>query len=194
MGQPGYCCAAGQSCAWDDAGKVACCASGSSCRGSAYGQGAGAGAGQYYPSSTSSWYPQPTTTVYQAQSQGCNCVSATTYNGGGVVPIVPVTVATVLTPSTTTYYQVPTSTYSQYTQTTTTTTSGVVVAAVATANNAACPNGYKTLTEANVGAPVRTVGCNVIFNSGAWRAEGDVRKAMMMIWTFAFMEMVLWVA
>ncbi len=194
MGQPSYCCASGQSCAWDDGGKVACCASGSSCQGSAYGQGAGAGAGQYYPSSTSSWYPQQTTTVYQAQSQGCNyCQSTANYNGGGVVPIVPVTIATVLTPSTTTYYQVPTSTYSRYTQTTTT-TPGAVVAVVTASNNAVCPNGYTTLTEANVGAPVRTVGCNVIFNSGAWRAKGDTREAMRMTWTFSVMAMALWVA
>ncbi|KAL6720099.1 hypothetical protein ACLMJK_002020 [Lecanora helva] len=115
MGQPNYCCASGQSCAWDDGGKVACCASGTTCQGSAYGsgeynQGAGAGAGQYYTSSTSSWYPQQqTTTVYQSQAQDCNCDTTTNY--GNVAPIVPVTVATVLTPSTTRYYNPPVSTY-----------------------------------------------------------------------------------
>ena len=183
MGQPSYCCASGRSCAWDDGGKVACCASGSSCQGSAYGQGAGAGAGQYYGSSSSSWYPQPqTTTVYQNGG------------GGGVVPIVPVTVATVLTPSTTTtYYQVPTSTYPQYTQTTTTTL-GAAVAGVTTSNNVACPSGYKTFTEANVGAPVRTVGCNVIINSGAWRVKGEIREAIVMIWILGSMRIVLWAA
>lgn len=193
MGQPNYCCASGQSCAWDDGGKVACCASGYSCQGSAYGQSAGAGAGQYYSSSSSSWYQQEqTTTIYQAESQGCNCESTTNYNGGGVVPIVPVTVATVLTPSTTTYYQVPTSTYSAYTQTTTT-TPGAVVAEVSTSNNAACPSGYKTVTEANVGAPVRTVGCNVIINSGASNVQGDLRERGVRIWILSFVGVILWV-
>ncbi len=112
-----------------------------------------------------------------------------------MVPIVPVTVATVLTPPTTSYYQVPTMTYSPVTQTTTTTV-GAAVAVVTTVNNRVCPGGYTTLTEANVGAPVRTVGCNVIFNSGARRVKGDSREAMMMImiWTFGFVEMVSWLA
>lgn len=184
MGQPSYCCNSGHSCEWDDAGHVACCASGTSCQGSAYGAGAGAGAYQAPPSST--WYPQQqeqTTTVYQGcnnqcGNQGCNqcgnqacnqcgqqacnnpCPQPTpTYNApaGGVVPIVPVTVATPL---------VPTTSYQQYVPTTTTT---VVGGAAAAANNQACPTGYETLTQANVGAPVRTVGCFVIYDSGGVR-------------------------
>jgi len=178
MGQANYCCASGQTCAWDDGGKVACCASGSNCQGTAYSsgaynQGAGAGAGQYYASSSSSWYPQQqTTTVYQSQSENCNCEATTNY--GNVVPIVPVTAATVLTsyvPTTTSYYNPPTSTY--YASTT------PAVAEVTTAN-AACPGGYTTVTEANVGAPVRTVGCNVIIDSRATRRKGDVRNAMIL--------------
>ena len=175
MGQPGYCCASGQSCAWDDGGKVACCASGMSCQGTAYSSGAysngaGAGAGQYYtPSST--WYPQQqTTTVYQSQQCGnCNCPGCTT-TYGNVVPIVPVTAATVLTTS---YYNPPTSTY--YAQTT------QAVAEVTT--NAACPGGYTTVTEANVGAPTRTVGCTVIIDSRATKSKED----MMLLW---FMNMI----
>lgn len=181
MGQPNYCCASGQSCAWDDGGKVACCAAGMSCQGTAYSsgaynQGAGAGAGQYYTSS-SSWYPQQqTTTVYQSQCGNCNCPSCTNY--GNVVPIVPVTAATVYVPPTTSYYNPPTSTY--YAQTT------PAVAEVTT--NAACPGGYTTVTEANVGAPVRTVGCNVIIDSGAVKS----REGMIMIlWLLSFLGIVM---
>ena len=183
MGQPNYCCASGQSCAWDDAGKVACCASGTNCQGSAYGQGAGAGAGQYYASSSSSWYPQQqTTTVYQSESENCNCVSTTNY--GNVVPIVPVTAATVLTnyaPTTTSHYNPPTSTY--YVSTT------PAVAEVTTANGA-CPGGYTTVTEANVGAPVRTVGCNVIIDSGA-RRKGGIRDQTMILWFSSILGMAM---
>jgi len=85
-----------------------------------------------------------------------------------------VTAATVLTsyvPTTTSYYNPPTSTY--YASTT------PAVAEVTTAN-AACPGGYTTVTEANVGAPVRTVGCNVIIDSRATRRKGDVRNAMIL--------------
>lgn len=193
MGQANYCCGSDQSCAWDDGGKVACCASGTNCQGTAYSsgaysQGAGAGAGQYYTSPTSSWYPQQqTTTVYQSESEACNCESTTNY--GGVVPIVPVTEATVLTsypPSTTSYYNPPTSTYYPVT---TTTTPAAGVAEVTTSNNAACPSGYKTFTEANVGAPVRTVGCNVIFNSGAERGNGMAPGVEREITTVIFMAM-----
>ena len=174
MGQPNYCCGLGQFCAWDDAGKVACCASGSTCSGSAYGAGASAGAWQYqYYSSPTSYYQQEqTTTVYQSQSQGCNCESTTNYGNGNVVPILPVTVATVLTPvapTTTSYYTPPTVTYYPSTITTT------PVAEVVTTTNGACPGGYTTLTEANVGASVRTVGCQVIFESGARRGRSGGR-------------------
>ena len=177
MGQPNYCCASGQSCAWDDGGKVACCASGMSCQGTpyssgAYNQGAGAGARQYYASSTSSWYPQQqTTTVYQSQNENCNCETTTNY--GNVVPIVPVTAATVLTPATTSYYNPPVSTY--YASTT-------PAAQAVTASNAACPGGYTTVTEANVGAPVRTVGCNVIIDSGAMARKGGMSSGHITLW------------
>ena len=180
MGQSNYCCASGQSCAWDDGGKVACCASGMNCQGTpyssgAYNQGAGAGAGQYYASSTSSWYPQQqTTTVYQSQNENCNC--ETTSNYGNVVPIVPVTAATILTsytPTTTSYYNPPVSTY--YASTT-------PAAQAVTVSNAACPGGYTTVTEANVGAPVRTVGCNVIIDSGAMTRKGDIKSGHILLW------------
>ena len=71
----------------------------------------------------------------------------------------------------TTYY----SQYSQPTYTPPTTTTvigaagGVLVTTSVPANQACGPAGYTTLTEANVGAPVRTVGCYVIFNSGGGR-------------------------
>lgn len=165
ISQPLYCCGSGYSCGWDDAGKVACCASGTTCEGSAYGASAPAAAGQYYTSS-SLYAPEQTTTVYQqAQSQGCNCESTT---AGNVVPIVPVTVATVLTsytPSTTSYYVPPTSTIYP----TTTTTTPFVAGAVKETTTAAgdCPNGYSTFVEANVGAPTRTVGCQIIINGAA---------------------------
>ena len=173
MGQPNYCCASGQSCAWDDGGKVACCASGMNCQGTAY-SSAAYNQGQYYASSTSSWYPQQqTTTVYQSQNENCNCES-TQY--GNVVPIVPVTAATVETayPQTTTsYYDPPTSTY--YLSTT-------PAVAEVTTSNAACPGGYTTVTEAHVGAPVRTVGCNIIINRGASKMKGELQDGMTLLW------------
>ena len=108
-----------------------------------------------------------------------------------MVPILPVTVATVLTPvapMTTSYYVPQTSTY--YPSTTTTTP----VAEVVTTTNGACPGGYTTLTEANVGAPVRTVGCQVIFNSGAMRGRGEVGDRSVMLRIFGLLGMALWVA
>ena len=191
MGQPNYCCASGQSCAWDDAGKVACCASGTNCQGSAGGgayAGNGAGsaqAGQYY-TPTSSWnQQQQTTTVYQSQSEDCNCESTPAQN---VVPIVPVTIATIATPyvpSTTSYYVPPTSTYYPYT---TSTTPAAVAEAPA---NTECPQGYSTAREANVGAPVRTVGCYVIINSGALK-DRKVEIELLWFWSFAGIVGVLW--
>ena len=175
MGQPNYCCASGQSCAWDDGGKVACCASGITCQGTAYSsgaysQGAGAGAGQYYTSTPSSWYPQQqTTTVYQSPSEHCNCEPTTNY--AYVAPVVTATVVNSYPPTTTSYYNPPTSTY--YATTT-------PVAAEET-TNAACPKGYTTVTEANVGAPMRTVGCNVIINSGTTKSKGDTRDRIMIL-------------
>ena len=168
MGQSQYCCETGQSCAWDDAGRVACCASGYNCQGSAYSSNAGA-AGQYYTPST--------TTVYQ--SPNCNCEST-------VVPIVPVTVATVESPTTTSYYNPPTSTYypptTTYAPYTTTTTSlGGQEAEVNT-----CSNGYTTLVEANVGTPTRVVNCYVIINGGGKRAPGQsgVEHVLLVVMSF----------
>lgn len=158
MGQSQYCCGTGQSCAWDDAGKVACCASGYNCQGSAYSSNAGA-AGQYYTPST--------TTIYQ--SPNCNCQSST------VVPIVPVTVATVVSPKVTSYYNPPTSTY--YPPTTTTTYAPYITTTTAVGGQAAeantCSNGYTTLVEAHVGTPTRVVNCYVIINEGGRRAWGQ---------------------
>ena len=170
MGQSQYCCASGQSCAWDDAGKVACCASGYTCQGTAYSSSAGA-AGQYYTSSSSTWnQAEQTTTVYGSASQDCNCHSSTALN---VVPIVPVTEATVETyypPTTTSYYVPATSTIPPYT--TTTTTAGAGQEAEVT-NSGTCAQGYTTLVEANVGAPTRIVNCYVIINEGGKKSRGQ---------------------
>ena len=168
MGQSQYCCASGQSCAWDDAGKVACCATGNTCQGSAYSSSAGA-AGQYYTSSSTWNQAEQTTTVYESASQDCNCHSSTALN---VVPIVPVTEATVesyYTPTTTSYYVPITSTTPPYT---TTTTAGAGQEAEVTSSGA-CAQGYTTLVEANVGAPTRIVNCYVIINDGGKRSRGQ---------------------
>lgn len=168
MGQSQYCCASGQSCAWDDAGKVACCASGYTCQGSAYSSSAGA-AGQYYTSSSTWNQAEQTTTVYESASQNCNCHSSTALN---VVPIVPVTEATVETyypPTTTSYYVPTTSTTPPYT---TTTTAGAGQEAEVTSSGT-CAQGYTTLVEANVGAPTRIVNCYVIINEGGKRSRGQ---------------------
>ena len=184
MGQSQYCCGSGQSCAWDDAGKVACCASGYNCQGSAYSSNAGA-AGQYYTSSSSTWnQPEKTTTVYQGANQNCNCPSSTPLN---VVPIVPVTVATVqsyYTPKTTTYYTPATSMYYPSTSTYapyTTTTTAVAGQEVQATNSGTCAAGYTTLVEANVGAPTRTVGCYVLINEGGKRTRDQSRGAKVLL-------------
>lgn len=188
MGQGQYCCGAGQSCAWDDSGHVACCASGSNCQGSPYG-GAGAGAGAYNyqggGSSSSSYYQVTpiTTTVFTGQTN-CNCQSTPNNN---VVPVVPVSTPPVTI--TTSYYVVPTSTYYPASATTTTTVPGqgqgqvteVVPASSGGGNNNGVPSTkgliacatVSTITEANVGQPVRTVGCLIIFNKAS-RTRGDL--------------------
>ena len=92
-----------------------------------------------------------------------------------MVPVVPVTKATLAT----SYYAVPTSTYYANSAQTTTTTvpaqgqgqvTTVVPAAggqeVSTTGLVACST-VSTITEANVGQPVRTVGCLIIFNEGS---------------------------
>ena len=190
MGQSQYCCASGQSCAWDDAGKVACCAVGYNCQGSAYSSNAGA-AGQYYTSSTSTWNQAlQTTTVYQSPSPNCNCPSSTALN---VVPIVPVTVATVLPYSsskTTSYYVPPTSTYYPSTLTnspyTTTTISAAGQQAVVT-NSGTCSAGYTTIVEANVGTPTRIVGCYVIINEGGMRTRGHISGEQVLLGAISFL-------
>ena len=204
MGQGGYCCAAGQSCEWDDAGHVACCATGTTCHGTPY-SGAAAN-GQYQAPACNTCQAQcstcqaqqQTTTVYQqAASPTYNNYNNNNNNnngggGGAVVPIVPVTRATVLdsyTPSpfttTTTYpsYSQPSTT--TYTPPLTTTIAGAAGGVIVTTRlpvGQACGGGtYTTLTEANVGTPVRTVGCYVIFNSEGMRTR-DGRGAMW--WVF----------
>ena len=186
MGQSQYCCASGQSCAWDDEGKVACCASGYNCQGSAYSSNAGA-AGQYYTSSSSTWnQAEQTTTVYESTSQNCNCESSTALN---VVPIVPVTEATVESyyPSTTTSYYSPTTTQSPYT---TTTTAAAGQEAVVT-NSGSCSRGYTTIVEANVGAPTRTVGCYVIVNEGGKRMRGQSSSVWVLLEAMSFLAIVV---
>ena len=99
MNQASYCCNTGTTCEWDDTGHVACCASGYTCQGSPYSPGASEG--QYQPQAETQ-----TTTVYQTPPAQSSVI-------GNVVPIVPVTEATVLTPApapeptykTTTVYQ-----------------------------------------------------------------------------------------
>ena len=203
MGQGQYCCGAGQSCAWDDSGHVACCASGSNCQGSPYGgAGAGAGAYNYQGGSSSSSYYQVTpitTTVFTGQTN-CNCQSTPT-NNNNVVPVVPVSTppATI----TTSYYVVPTSTYYPASATTTTTVPGQgqgqvteVVPASGNNNNNGVPSTkgliacatVSTITEANVGQPVRTVGCLIIINKAS-RTRGDLDDGMtisMMVVLLAF--------
>ena len=183
MGQSQYCCASGQSCAWDDAGKVACCASGYTCEGSAYSSSAGA-AGQYYTSSSSTWnQAEQTTTVYASSSQNCNCHSSTALN---VVPIVPLTAATVesyYTPTTTSYYVPTTSTTPPYTITT---TAGAGQEAEVTSSGT-CAGGYTTLVEANVGAPTRIVNCYVIINEGGKRWQGQNSGSEVLLGALGFL-------
>ena len=143
MGQPSYCCAAGQSCAWDNAGQLACCALGTTCSGTV-----GGAAGQDTEQAV-----QQTQTVYRTSPQNdCGCETTTT-PVVNALPVVPVT------------QTLTTSTSPTLSLITTTTTALAAGAAVVTNNN--CPNGYSTVTEANVGAPTRIVGCYVIVDSGA---------------------------
>ena len=138
IGQPSYCCASGQSCAWDNAGQLACCAQGMTCTGNV------AAAGQYQ---------QPvaqTKTVYKSHYNDYGCEKTTT---------VDVNVAPAVVPVTKTIQQQPIPTV--------TTTTTPVGAAVVTDANANCAGGYTTVTEANVGQPTRIVGCYVIIDSGA---------------------------
>ena len=191
MGQSGYCCASGQSCAWDDAGKVACCASGSTCQGSAsYAAGANNG-GQW---STSSWQPTSsaynvvpiTTTVYQQQpttTTNCNCEQQTTYLAP--VPVVPITKATLET----SYYTTPAAQTTTYVpqQYTTVVPQGQQPSTVGLV---ACPT-VQTVTYHDVGAPVRTQGCFVIINAATARFKpmsgfGTTVISMVGLWFWRF--------
>lgn len=161
MGQPSYCCASGHSCAWDNQGQLACCPQGTTCTGNL---GAVA-AGQY------TQHVQQTQPV---QQNGCNCeqtsiiVTPTT----NVLPVVPV--ATVTTPI-----------YPINPQTVTTTVAG----AAPVASNA-CPTGYSTVTQANVGQPTRTVGCYVIIDSGAKQSRSFQTGTLLLL----IILWVLWVS
>lgn len=187
MGQSQYCCASGQTCAWDDAGKVACCSFGYNCQGSAYSSSAGA-AGQYYTSSSSTWnQAQQTTTVYESASQNCNCEPSTART---VVPIVPVTEATVVsyyTPTTTSYYNPTTSTYSPYI----TTTTAVAGQQAEVTSSGSCSKGYTTIVEANVGAPTRIVGCYVIINEGGKRTPGQNSGVEVLLGAMSFLALMI---
>ena len=156
IGQPSYCCASGQSCAWDNSGQLACCPQGTTCSGSV-----AAAQGQY---------TQQTQTVYHTVPQNdCGCEETSSTTTVNVLPVVSVTST------------VTTSTSTPNIQTITTTTTPVAGAAVVTANN--CPNGYSTITEANVGAPTRVVNCYVIIDSSAERLSGGVfqRRTLMLV-------------
>lgn len=160
MGQPSYCCASGQSCAWDNSGQLACCPQGTTCSGSV-----AAAQGQYTQQAV-----QQTQTVYQTVPQtDCGCEETSSTTTVNVLPVVSITST------------VTTSTSTPNIQTTTTTTAPVAGAAVVTTNN--CPNGYSTITEANVGAPTRVVGCYVIIDSSAEKLLGGMfqRTALVLV-------------
>ena len=147
IGQPSYCCASGQSCAWDNSGQLACCAHGTTCSGNA-----GAAQGQY-----TEQVVQQTQTVYRTAPQNdCGCETTSSSPTVNVLPVLPIS------------NTVTTSTLPPSLRTITTTIiTPAAGAAVVTNNN--CPNGYSTITEANVGAPTRVVGCYVIVDSGVER-------------------------
>lgn len=170
MGQPGYCCASGQSCAWDNSGQLACCLQGTTCSGSV-----GAAQGQH-----TEQVVQQTQTVYRTASQNdCSCETTSTVPAANVLPVAPVT------------RTVTTSTLPTNVQTTTLTTTPVAGAAAVTNNN--CPNGYSTVTKANVGAPTRVVGCYVIIDSGAQRLKVISEGRIVMIMTLGILvTLVAW--
>ena len=97
----------------------------------------------------------------------CGCTTSST-PAVNVLPVVPVITSTL-----------PTSL-----QVSTTTTTTLVAGAVVTSN--ACPNGYSTLTNANVGTPTRVVGCYVIIDSGGDRQRSLVREGI-------FLMITLWI-
>ena len=105
-------------------------------------------------------YTQQTQVIQQQND--CNCETTTT-PAPNVLPVVPV--ATVTTP-----------TYDTYLQTVTTTVAGAAAAATD-----ACPTGYSTVTQANVGQPTRTVGCYVIIDSGADKSRGPSTETLFLV-------------
>ena len=54
-----------------------------------------------------------------------------------------------------------------------------------------CAGGYTTLTDQGVGVPVTTVGCNIIFNSGGGRVQGEWVE-MFVLEVLGVLGMVLW--
>ena len=147
---------------------------------------------QYYTSSSSTWsQAEQTTTVYE--SQNCNCESSTALN---VVPIVPVTEATVesyYTPKTTSYYNPPTSTYYATTANSpyTTTTTAVAGQEQEVTSSGTCSAGYTTIVEANVGAPTRIVGCYVIINEGGKRTRGQMSKGEVLLGAISLLAVMI---
>ncbi len=89
MGQPSYCCASGQSCAWDNSGQLACCPQGTTCSGNV-----GAVAGQYTQQPV-----QQTQVVYQTTQQNpcgcCGCVETSNTPTVNVFPVVPLTASAI---------------------------------------------------------------------------------------------------
>lgn len=164
IGQPSYCCASGHSCAWDNSGQIACCPQGTTCTGNV-----GVVAGPYTQQAV-----QQTQITYQTVSTyDCGCTTSTT-PAVNVLPVVPVA-GTVIT-----------STFPTSLQVSTTTTTTLVAGAAVVTNNA-CPNGYSTVTNANVGAPTRVVGCFVIIDSGGERHKRPVREGIFLIITLGIL-------
>ena len=135
-----------------------CCASGQSCVWDNSGQLA------CCPQGTICSGKVQTQTIYKTVTQNeCGCEETSSTPAANVLPVV------------------TTSTLTPYIHTTITTTTPVTGAAVVTTHN--CPNGYSTITEANVGAPTRVVNCFVIIDSSAQRLSGGVlqRSAVILV-------------
>ena len=163
-GQSGYCCASGQSCAWDDAGQPACCAIGNTCTGNAAAQG------QYHQTQA----VVQTQTVYETKQTDCGCETTTTTPVVNVAPAVVVPLTTTATVQQ--YYTPTTTTATPYLYTSTTTSP---VAEAATGGN--CAGGYTTVTEVNVGQPTRIVGCYVIINGAQSNRNGGGVKSTLLV-------------
>ena len=68
---------------------------------------------------------------------------------------------------------------------------GVKVTTVVPVDQACGGGGYTTLTQANVGAPVKTVGCYVIFEAGAGRV-GGLAQVGSRVWVIGVVWMAWW--